>query len=216
MKALAPIALLLTTASAAAAQPSAVAALPRADVQAAIGWQNLRADRTASFNNWINSIAFVDAGAGWYWTEHLRTQIDAGLGSSGRSTRFVDRSRESRSRFQEVDTDVRPRTFAVGQQYQFFHNALFHPHVGAGVLVRSEHVRDTFSPLTDVDPATGRTVIVEPGRTETRSRTRVVAFADAGFKAYVSRRAFFVSDARFAIRSRVDGVLLRFGFGVDF
>ena len=215
MNALATLALLLT-ASTAAAQPPADPALPRADVQASIGWQNLRADQTVTFNNWINSIALMDGAAGWYWTEHLRTQIDVGVGSSGRSTRFVDRSTGSRSRFQEIQTDVRPTTFAVGQQYQFFHNALFHPHVGAGVLVRSEHVRDTFSPLTDFDPATGKSVIVEPGRTETHSRTRINAYTDVGFKAYLSPRAFFVSDARFAIRSRIDGVLLRFGFGVDF
>lgn len=215
MKTLATLALLLT-ASAAAAQPPADPALPRADVQAAIGWQNLRVDTGLSNNNWINAVALFDASAGWYWTEHLRTQVDAGIGTTARATRFVDRSVGTRTAFQTIDTQVRPATFAISQQYQFFHNAVFHPHVGAGLLVRSERVHEAFSPVTRFDPGAGQSIVVEAGHIADRSRTNVAALVDAGFKAYISRRAFFVTDARFMFRDRVDGVLFRFGFGLDF
>jgi hypothetical protein len=216
VKALATISALLLTASTGAAQPVDETALPRADVQAAVGWQNLRSEPTLSRDNWINSIAFVDTAVGWYWTEHLRTQIDVGFGSTGQSYRTRNFPSGTRPLYQFVQTDVTPATFAVSQQYQFFHNAMFHPHVGAGVLVRSERLRNEYSPLTDFDPATAGTIVVEPGHTEQRTSTSVTALADVGFKAYISERAFFASDARFAIRKGVDGVLFRFGFGVDF
>ena len=202
--------------SAAAAQSAPSVALPRADVQAAIGWQNLRGEPTVSGNNWINSVWFGDAAAGWYWTEHLRTQVDAGIGSAGRIYRIVDAPSGRQPNYQSINTEIRPATFAVSQQYQFFHNAVFHPHVGAGVIVQSETIRDDFSPLLDFNPATGQSTVVQPRHIEQRSRTRAAALADVGFKAYLSQRAFFVSDARFTIRGRVEGVLLRFGFGIDF
>jgi hypothetical protein len=214
VKALALLAALLT-ASAAAAQP--VATLPRADVQAAIGWQNLRSDdSTLSRNDWINALAVADVAGGWYWTEHWRTQIDGSLGSTARHTRLIDRSDDKRSAFQTIATDVQPATFAISQQYQFFHNAVFHPHVGAGLLVRHEHLHDDFSPVARFDPATGQTVVLEEGHTGDRSRVDVAALADVGFKAYLSQRAFFTTDARVTIRRGVDGILFRFGFGVDF
>ena len=207
---------LLLIGSAAPAQPAVEPALPRADVQAAIGWQNLRGDGPLSNNNWIGSIALIDGTAGWYWTEHLRTQVDAGIGTRGRSTRFVDASSGGRASFQTIETEVQPATFAISQQYQFLHNAMFHPHVGVGALVRSEHLHEEFSPVRRFDPATGQSVIVEPSHAGDRSRTAVAALADVGFKAYVSQRGFFVTDARFTIRRRVEGVLFRFGFGLDF
>ena len=112
MKALATNAVLLLTASPASAQPAAEPALPRADVQVSVGWQNLRAEPTLSRNNWINSIAFVDAAAGWYWTEHLRTQIDAGFGSTGRSYRVSEPISATRPVYQFIDTGITPATFA--------------------------------------------------------------------------------------------------------
>jgi hypothetical protein len=216
VKALATIATLLLTATAVAAQAPFEPTLPQADAQAAIGWQNLRADPTLSRNNWINSIFYADAAAGWYWNEHLRTQIDGGFGSTGRSTRISQIGSGTRPLYRIVNTEATPATLAISQQYQFFHNALFHPHVGAGVLVRSERLRDEYSPVTDFDPATGRTIVVEPGHAEERTRTTVAALADVGFKAYMNERAFFVTDARVTIRRGIDGVLLRFGFGLDF
>ena len=180
--------------------------------------QAVRTPSGASFlsNRRFEGGFYGGASAGWYWTEHLRTQVDAGIGTTARATRFVDRSEGTRTAFQTIDTQVRPATFAISQQYQFFHNAVFHPHVGAGLLVRSERVHEAFSPVTRFDPGAGQSIVVEAGHIADRSRTNVAALVDAGFKAYISRRAFFVTDARFMFRDRVDGVLFRFGFGLDF
>jgi hypothetical protein len=215
VKALATIALLLT-ASAAAAQPPTDLPLPRADVQAAVGWQNLRGESTLTSNNWMNSIATFDAAAGWYWTEHLRTQVDAGFGSTGRQYRAEQVLDDRTPAYALIDTRVTPNTFAVSQQYQFFHNAVFHPHIGAGLLVRREHVVQQTAPVSVFDPVTRQSTIVQPARLEERDRTQVRPFTDVGFKAYLTERAFFVTDTRLTIGRRVDGVLFRFGFGVDF
>ena len=181
-----------------------------------MGWQNLRSEPSETRNDWINSIALADAAAGWYWTEHLRTQIDAGIGTAGRAYRIVEVPSGTRANYRSIQTEVRPLTFAVSQQYQFFHNAVFHPHLGAGVLIRTERRREQYSPLADFNPVTGQSVVIEPAHTALRSRTDVAALADVGFKAYLSQRAFFATDARFTIRRNVDGFLLRFGFGIDF
>ncbi len=55
---------------------------PRADVHVAAGWQNLHKEQAYEYyDNWLNAIAYGGAGAGWYWTEHLKTQIDVGGGT---------------------------------------------------------------------------------------------------------------------------------------
>jgi hypothetical protein len=216
VKAFVTIAALLLAASTVGAQPAAAPPLSRADVQAAVGWQNLRGEPTLTSNNWMNAIATFDAAAGWYWTEHLRTQVDAGFGSTGRQYRAEQVLDERTPAYALTDTQVTPGTFAVSQQYQFFHNAVFHPHVGAGVLIRREHIVERTDAVTVFDPVTRQSTVVQPAQLDERDRSQVRPFTDLGFKAYYTERAFFVTDARLTLGRRIDGVLFRFGFGVDF
>jgi hypothetical protein len=84
----------LICAGAAAAQaPEAAPAAGRADFQAVLGWQNLRLDRyddpfDRPDHNWAHSILYGGAGAGWYWTEHLKTQVEVGGGTPTRHYRY--------------------------------------------------------------------------------------------------------------------------------
>ena len=75
---------------------------------------------------------------------------------------------------------------------------------------------DVTRPIVVFDrPGPGR--VLAPERVEgPRTEVKVTPFVATGFKAYVTPRAFFRSDIRFGIRSGIDDVLIRAGFGIDF
>ena len=69
--------LLLTVLAQAPVAPATPPQLSRADVHFVIGWQNLRNERAHDeYDDWLNNIFYGGAGAGWYWSDHLKTQVD--------------------------------------------------------------------------------------------------------------------------------------------
>ena len=112
---------------------------------------------------------------------------------------------------------VQQRSLALSQQYQFFRNQWFHPHVGAGIDIARETTRETYQPVIVFDNVTRTSTQIAPARTEDAEH-RVIArpFAEAGFKTYLTRRAFFTGDTRVMYRKGLDEVLFRIGFGIDF
>jgi hypothetical protein len=194
---------------------------PRADIHGVIGWQNLRqpADHTDfdRYDSWANGIFYGGAGAGYYWTEHLKTQVDYGAGTDGDYYRYrlVTSGGQQTSEISEVS--IRKQSLAISQQYQFFRNQWFHPRVAAGIDIGRETSTARFQPAFVYDPVTRVSRQVSPARTEGPShRTIVRPFAETGFKAYMTPRTFFTTDVRFLFRSRLEEVLFRVGFGVDF
>lgn len=168
------------------------------------------------YDDWIHS-PHVGGTFGWYWTDHLKTEIEGGVSareekysyfSGNVGTRFI--SRQSNYHFST-------RRLALGQQYQFFRNALFHPYAGAGVELTWEKTEREDSTEMIYDTVSRQTI---PGQLPIRypDRTELVprAYAATGFKAYMSEKAFFRSDLKVAFASNVEEVLVRFGFGVDF
>lgn len=210
----------LMLATPAAAQNVGQAPLSHGDVQAVIGWQNLRepqpANTIALDNNWLNSIVHGAVGAGWYWSDQLKTEIDFGGGTSGRQFRYNQAVTNGATTISESSLRVRETNVGISQQYQFFRNEWFHPHVGAGVDVARQHRTEQYYPTTIVDNVTHTSRTIVGPRTESETRTLVRPFAEAGFKAYMSRRSFFTTDTRLRFRGGVDEVRFRFGFGVDF
>jgi hypothetical protein len=106
----------------------------------------------------------------------------------------------------------------VGQQYQFFRNVWFHPHLTGGVDLSWEKTeRRPEGPLQIFDPVARRTEVVpQPESSVEETELLVRPYAGIGFKAYMSPRSFFRMDMRFVLKDGVDKVLMRFGFGVDF
>ena len=218
---LATAAALLVSGAAAAQTGVPAAAAPRADFHAVIGWQNLRQDRGDdsfdTFNNWSNGIFYGGAGAGWYLTEHLKTQVDVGAGTLGRSYRYRQLTINGVTTSESSRVAIRQQSVAVSQQYQFFRNQWFHPHVGAGVDIARETKREEFQPVFVFDPVTRISRQVSAARAEGPSHDTIVRpFGEVGFKAYMTRRAFFTGDTRLMFRGGIDEVLFRIGFGVDF
>ena len=205
----------------AAAQVATTAGQPRADFHAVIGWQNLRQDRGSdsfdTFNNWSNGIFYGGAGAGWYWSDHAKTQVDFGAGTLGRHYRYRPLTINGVQTGGSSRVGVRQSSVAVSQQYQFFRNQWFHPRVAAGLDIARETRREEFQPIFVFDQATRTSRQVSPARIDGPSNKTIVRpFGELGFKAYMTRRAFFTSDVRLMFRSGIDEVLFRVGFGVDF
>jgi hypothetical protein len=200
------------------AQPAAVPPSTRADVHVVAGWQNLHKEQPQqSYNDWMNGIFYAGAGAGWYWNDHLKTQVDFGAGTKGRQYRYEQIFVDGSSGYRSSRVSVNQQSLAIGQQFQFFRNAWFHPHVGAGIDLARETTTTEFEAAFVYDNVTRVSRQIAARHTEgPESRFVARPFLETGFKAYMTRRAFFTSDARVKFRSSVDDVTFRFGFGVDF
>jgi hypothetical protein len=193
----------------------------RWDVAAYGGRQGVnKSEIGPGWDDWYESASFA-ASAGFYWTPHLKLEVDAG--------------RSAQADFYSVETVGGPElpypytrsrrhrfTTASGSAavvYQAFENRWFHPFVTGGVELINERQRSE---------ALGATAAVWSG-------TRIIApalpplaavseaslfarpFAGMGFKVYVSPRAFLRSDLRVSLsRSRPESVTWRAGGGFDF
>lgn len=192
--------------------------LMRGDVSATVGSESVDKRGSSRYERDDFDAGFYGGlSAGWYWTEHLKTEIDF----SGRTkARVYDAGpivlAGTQTYYNTERTFTRP-TLAIGQHFQFFHNAWFHPHVAAGAHLAWERSTMRSAAITVYDPVARLTRLVQPERFEPEKTTFMVnPYLQTGFKAYMTQRSFVRSDVRVAFRGGVDDVLLRFGFGVDF
>jgi hypothetical protein len=210
---LALVGILTFTGLAGAQTERSVPRLPRGDVSWSVGLWAANEDRADTYDDWYRTWNGTVA-AGYYWTEHLKTEIDAGLTSEGRlwGTRI-----SPGGVYAPVAHLFSTRNVRLAQQYQFGHNSRFHPHVGVGVAfswVRHTEEREPGYQTFRVPPYS---VIVEPARRiGPVTEMEVVPFIGGGFKGYVSERAFFRSDLTVGLRGGVRNVTFGCGFGVDF
>jgi len=153
---------------------------------------------------------------GWHWTDNLKTEIDFGGGTDSRVFRTQPVTIAGRSTYQTTQSRFKRQTLGFSQQYQFFHNVWFHPHVAAGVNVTWVRQRDEPEQIYFYDPATG-TSRIEPRQAGTEQKSVTAnPFVAIGYKAYLSDRAFFRNDLRLAFRGGIDETTLRIGLGFDF
>jgi outer membrane protein W len=153
---------------------------------------------------WSSSL-FKGVAAGFYWTDHLKTEIEAA--SPGLTEAYGYRT----TGYGYEHHSYRTSLVTAGQLYQFGRNAFFHPFLGAGVAVIRE--RDTNERSTQTGGGRLDTEVTET------SQVRARPFATTGFKAYFSERAFFRGEVKVAFASRsgdLDEMVWRAGFGVDF
>ena len=190
----------------------------RADLQGTIAWQNIREPQpqgSYSSNDWINAICAGEAAGSWYWSEHLRTTFDAGVNTRGQQYWSSSTITNGFQTYRSTRLMVDQWQLGIGQQYQFGHNAWFHPHVGGGALIVQQQRTEDVQPV--VVYSTGKAITYEPGHIDRTDSTFVRPFVDVGFKAYVSRKAYFVHDTRLTVGSNgIEQVTLKIGFGVDF
>jgi hypothetical protein len=199
--------------------------LSRADVTASIGSFGAKRPDASEHNDWTHSL-FAGIGGGYYWTDHLKTEVD--VSSGGRAEAYSSESAgvpESPQSSIYLEHAYQSFAASVGQSYQFGRNAQFHPFVVAGVDI--EHLRHAIErPAQTVAVYTRNplnpqavqvvTQIPIPALTRTETAVTVSPYAAAGFKAYFTERAFFRTDLKVNVRSGIDRVIWRAGFGADF
>jgi hypothetical protein len=203
--------------TAAAAQQAPSPAM-RADVSGTVGWLAVDANSAEYFGNhdWASSL-FAAATAGWYWTDHLKSEVEVGAGTEASTYGSDQIYVNGLPSFRSIESRFLRRTLSVAQHYQFFRNAWFHPYLGAGLELAWERRTDDYGPFIIWDDPRGQPRQLEPGRREgPRTETGVRAFVQAGFKGYITERGFFRSDVRLSFDDRIDSTQLRAGFGVDF
>ncbi|MBI2833036.1 MAG: outer membrane beta-barrel protein [Acidobacteria bacterium] len=193
-----------------AAQPAAPR-LQRADLSGYLGWFNgNKRDIAVPFDRWYNESVFAGIGFGYYWTDHLKTEVELS-GSSGDEIFTYESSPAPDGRgmiFSATTHEYSNRTLAVGQSYQFFRNQWFHPLIGAGIDLDWERHR------TETPPFGPPNLVRQPSIDETTLKPK--AFVLVGFKGYLAERAFFRSDLKIAATDHLEQVIWRVGFGVDF
>lgn len=203
----------------AAAQPPPPSPIARWDLTGTLGWFN--ADKGGStresYNEWYNSSLYGGIAAGWYWTDHHKTELDFGATTAGDlygATPVVVGTQPTYTTSRLLFTT---RKLTLSQHYQAYRNAWFHPHVAAGVDLTWETSREERSPTFVYDSVLRTQREALPARTIGPETDLIVRpFAAVGFKAYVTQRTFFRSDLRFTFKGGVDEALWRFGLGVDF
>jgi hypothetical protein len=200
-------------------------ALARTDITASIGSFGAKRPEASEYNDWTHSL-FVGIGGGYYWTDHLKTEVDVSSGGRGEvygtESAGVPESPQSSIYLEHAYQSV---TVSVGQSYQFGRNALFHPFITAGVdIERLRHEIERPAQSVDIytrSPLNPQVVQVNqripiPALTRTETAVTVSPYAAAGFKAYFTERGFFRTDLKVSAWSGIDRVIWRAGFGVDF
>lgn len=165
-------------------------------------------------------MALFEASAGYYWTDHLKTEIGALWTTDGETSGSGVITLPAVQVGWVYHTNrFSARQFGIGQLWQFGRNAMFHPWIGAGVdVVHIEHELDRPAQFIYVSTSPGRPALSLPVEaTVLRSVTnRALPYAAAGFKAYFNERGFVRTDVKLQLRGGVEQVAWKIGVGVDF
>ena len=131
------------------------APLVRGDVSGTLGVQSVNARDDAFYRSRRFEGGFYgNVSGGWYWTEHLKSEIDFGARTKGRVWLAEPVLLTGVQTFYAIDKTFARQTLAVAQQYQFFHNAWFHPHLAAGANLTWERSTVHRAAATVYDPIT--------------------------------------------------------------
>jgi opacity protein-like surface antigen len=199
-----------------AAAQTAAATLPDNDITFSTGWAGAE-HKIYDQRHWHGSL-LLGARVGHYWTQHLKTEVEASWDSP--RSREVYENIERQGGYTYALADYRAQDTRVGavQIFQFGRNEWVHPYVGVGADVvrrvatteRLEQSRTVFVPPNRQVPVT------IPAASEEKTTVFAQAVLKTGLKMYVSERVFFNTELKFGVRRDIDHVVWKFGLGVDF
>jgi opacity protein-like surface antigen len=198
------------------AQQPASPRLMHGDVSGTVGWVDVNRAEFETYNNWRSQGAF-GLGLGWYWTNHVKTEIDVAATTDTTVYSSVPVNVAGQPLFTSSRTTFSTRRLGITHRYQAGDNDWVHPFVGAGLELVREEISRRDDRLFAFDPVTRQSRLVRDEiRHADRAELTARAVLSAGLKAYASRRAFFLTDVRVGIRRRAEDVQWRVGAGVDF
>jgi hypothetical protein len=100
-------------------------------------------DEQPYYDQWVH-MAMFEASAGYYWTDHLKTEFEALWTTEGETSGSGIIELPGITTGWVYHTNrFTARQFGIGQLWQFGRNAMFHPWIGAGVdFVHIDHELD--------------------------------------------------------------------------
>jgi hypothetical protein len=187
----------------------------RADIAATIGSFSSHQEDLDEYNRWAHAF-FRAVSAGYYWTDHLKTEGEIAWAGTAEAYGSRPLSVPGAPLWARVYSEhyFDHVLGSLGQTYQFGRNAVFHPFVTAGVDIVRE-VERLERPLQTV-PVDSRPPIVVPEQETVDRRVAAHPFAATGFKAYFTDRGFFRMDLKLGFREEVEHVVWKVGVGLDF
>lgn len=199
-----------------AAAQTAAATLPDNDAMFAIGWAGAE-HRIYDQRHWHGSLLVAVTG-GHYWTDHLKTEVEASWNSPRTREVYENIERDGGSTFALSDYRAHDTRLGVVQLFQFGRNEWVHPYVGVGAdVVRRVASIDRLRQSRSVFLPPNRSIPVEiPAASEHRTTVFAHAVLKTGLKMYVSEKAFFNTELKLGLRRDVDHLVWKFGMGVDF
>ena len=191
----------------------------RWDLATHVGWLGgNKSEIGPDWNGWYDA-ASVDVSAGYYWTRHLKFEVDLSTTSSGglHVQELVTLPGDPFPYYQSREHTFRSTALAGGLTYQFLENAWFHPFIGGGLTVVHEtHRSGPGQPAIYYRDALTR-VLLPALRPIDDELTALRPFVATGFKVYVAERVFFRTDLRVTGSSQqAESVVWRGGVGFDF
>jgi hypothetical protein len=189
--------------------------LPDNDTIISIGWAGAE-HHTRDQRRWHGSL-LAGARVGHYWTDHLKTEVEAGW--SAPRTDQIYETIERSGAYTFAISDYRSHDLRVGvaQLYQFGRNQWVHPYIGIGAdLVRRSAAIDRQLQSRTVFLQNRSTTVDIPAGTARETSTFAQAVLKTGVKMYVSEKAFFDTELKLGLRQGVDHLVWKFGVGVDF
>jgi opacity protein-like surface antigen len=208
---------LLVPVGAAAQPPAKRPALPRLDVAGYVTWMGGQGHDLPDsvYRDW-DAAAGGALSAGFYWTEHLKVELDAErTGEREVYGSFAFESPRNTSRYRYDSYYIGSHSLTLSTNYQYLHNTWVHPYVGIGLEMEWERTRKESEIRSyTTTPPYGSSVEELPDEI-TRSWHARPALS-TGAKFYVSPRVFLRTDVRVSFGSRADAVRWRVGGGIDF
>ena len=192
--------------------------LMRGDFSGTVSWVSINKDDVQSYNDWHSQFG-VSGGAGWYWTDHHKTQVD--FAATTAATVYSSHPFVFGPQQQTFVTTVRnyeSQRLSLIQLYQFRRNEWVHPFLGAGIDIVREQSTGRDAAAFWYDPVLrqsrqARDAVQYGDRSEIAAR----AVFTTGVKAYFSRKVFALTDLRVNVSShRAEDMQWRFGLGADF
>jgi len=212
-------AILLTTGAAEARQS---AARPKMDLNLSAGLFEAQPEGVShtNYDDWYFEGRYA-IGAGYYWTENFKTEIE--FATTGEGSRYVQDFGSLPGSSQQYpysyESFHRIQQTSVRAVWQFRENTWVHPYVNGGFVVESErhryHVPAQYR--YPVDPRTGQPVVIRPEFDSAKVMDyRGGVTLGGGAKFYMTPQTYINTGMQVTHAKPSTTVSFLAGFGIDF
>ena len=189
--------------------------LPTNEIHLSLGWAGAE-HGIPDQRRWHGSV-LPGVSVGHYWTDHLKTEIEAGWSNPRTHQLYENIERDGGYTYALSDYRARDIRMGVAQLYQFGRNQWVHPYVGVGVDVVHRKTTLERLPQSRTLFLQNRSISIDiPAANEHTTTVFAQGILKTGVKMYAGEHTFFSTELKLGLRRDVDHIVWRFGFGVDY